>query len=130
MRGPASAANLGSAPRLVEAMALNRQGQAAEARKTLAVAIERYDWRPERALDQDAWICHVLRREAEGTIFPNLSAILEGKHQPLDNDERIALLGICEFANRTRAAASFYADAFAADPQLANDVGRSCRRKR
>jgi eukaryotic-like serine/threonine-protein kinase len=129
MRGRAADANLGSAPRLVESMALNKQGQAADARKTLALATERYDWRPERALDQDAWICHVLRREAEGMIFPNLHAFLEGKYQPRDNDERIAFLGTCEFANRTRAAAGLYADVFAADPPLANDVGRSCRYK-
>jgi eukaryotic-like serine/threonine-protein kinase len=110
-------------------MALSRQGRTAEARKTLAVATERYDWRPEHAVDQDAWICHVLRREAEGMIFPDLAAFLEGKHQPQDNDERILLLGTCEFANRTRTAAGLYADAFAANPPLANDVGRSCRYK-
>jgi len=127
MRGRASAANLGSAPRLVEAMALNKLGQVAEARKTLVKAIEGYDWRPERAVDQDPWICHVLRREAEGMIFPNLAAFLDGKHQPQDNDERIALRGICQFANRTRAAAQLYADAFAAEPSLANDVGPAHR---
>ena len=127
MRGRASAADLGSAPRLVEAMALNKLGRAAEARKTLVNAIESYDWRPERAVDQDAWICHVLRREAEGMIFPKLAAFLEGKYQPRDNDERIALRGICQFANRTRAAAELYAKAFAADPSLAIDVGRPHR---
>jgi len=129
MRGPASAANLGPAPRMVLAMALHRLGQVAEARKTLTDAIESYDWRPERAVDQDAWICHVLRRETEGMIFPNLSAFLEGKYQPRDNAERIALQGICQFANRTQAAAQLYADAFAADPPLANNVAQSYRYK-
>jgi eukaryotic-like serine/threonine-protein kinase len=129
MRGRASAANLGPAPRLVMAMGLHRLGQAAEARSTLANAIESYDWRRERALDQDAWICHSLRREAEGMIFPSLAAFLEAKNQPRDNNERLALLGVCQFANRTRAAAQLYADAFAADPSLANDLGRSSRYK-
>ena len=45
-----------------------------------------------QALDQDGWICHVLRREAEGMILPNLPAFLDGKYQPQDDDERLALM--------------------------------------
>ena len=56
-------------------------------------------------------------------ILPDLPAFLDGKYQPRDNDERLALLGICQFTNRTRALARLYADAFAAAPQLAEDVG-------
>jgi eukaryotic-like serine/threonine-protein kinase len=123
MRGHASAANLGSAPALIESMALYKLGRAGEAKMRLVSAIESYDWRPERAVDQDTWICHVLRREAENMIFPNLSGFLTGKHQPRDNEERIALRGLCQFANHTRAAAQLYADAFAADLSLAEDVG-------
>jgi eukaryotic-like serine/threonine-protein kinase len=77
MRGRASAANLGSAPRLVEAMGLAKLGQAAEAKKTLAAAVERYDWRPEAAVDQDAWICHVLRREAEVALMLKRAASIK-----------------------------------------------------
>ena len=83
---------LGAARRLVLAMALHRSGQLAGARKTLAATVLTYDWRARQALDQDGWTCHVLRREAEGMILPNLPAFLDGKYQPQDNDERLALL--------------------------------------
>jgi serine/threonine-protein kinase len=83
---------LGAARRLVLAMALHRSGQVAGARKTLAAAVLTYDWKTRQALDQDGWACHVLRREAEGMILPDLPAFLDGKHQPQDNDERRALL--------------------------------------
>src|SRR5262249_41003042 len=55
-------------------------------------------------------------------ILPNLPAFLDGTYQPRDNDERLALLGVCQFTNRARAAARLYADAFAADPRLAEDL--------
>ena len=54
--------------------------------------------------DEWAWILHVLRREAEGLILPDLPAFLEGTYQPRSNDERFALLGACWFADRTAAA--------------------------
>jgi serine/threonine-protein kinase len=63
----------------------------------------------------------VLRREAETLIFPNTAAFLEGKYKPRDNTERLALLGVCRFKNRTCASARLYADAFAADATLADD---------
>ena len=91
LRGDASGA-LRSARRLVLAMALHRNGQVAEARKTLAAGVLTYDWRARQTLDQDGWVSHVLRREAEGLILPNLPAFLDGKYQPQDNDERLALL--------------------------------------
>jgi serine/threonine-protein kinase len=69
----------------------------------------------------------VLRREAESVILPNLPAFLDGKYQPKDNDERLALLGACQFTNRTRAMARLYADAFAATPSLADDLGAGHR---
>jgi serine/threonine-protein kinase len=93
----------------------------------LAAAVLAYDWRAVEADNRDAWICHILRREAEGLILPNLQAFLDGKHQPRDNDERIALLGACQSRNRTRAMARLYADAFAAAPSLADDLGAGHR---
>jgi serine/threonine-protein kinase len=51
-------------------------------------------------------------------IIPNLTALLEGKQQPRDNDERIAQIGVCRFENRFAALARIYAEAFAADPKL------------
>src|SRR6516165_6901408 len=108
-------------------MAQHRNGQPQAARQTLAAAVLAYDWRPAQADNRDAWICHILRREAEGMILPNLPAFLDGKYQPQDNDERLALLGVCQFTNRTRAMARLYADAFAAAPRLADDLGAGHR---
>ncbi len=83
MRGEASGA-LGPAPRLVLAMALHRDGQTVEARKTLAEAVLAYDWRAASVRDQDGWICHVLRREAEDMILPDPPAFLNGTREPRD----------------------------------------------
>jgi serine/threonine-protein kinase len=121
MRGDASRLDRPIA-RLVLAMALHRDGRLVEARKTLAAAILSYDWRAAQARDHDAWICHVLRREAEAMILPNLPAFLEGTYRPQDNHERLALLGVCQFTSRTGAAARLYADAFATDARLAEDL--------
>src|SRR5262249_5887295 len=81
-----------------------------------------FDWSADQADNRDAWICHVLRREAEAMILPNLPAFLQGKHQPRDNDERVALLGACQSQGLRCAAVRLYADAFAADPKLADDL--------
>jgi serine/threonine-protein kinase len=118
---------MGPAPRLVTAMAEYRKGQEEEARKTLAAEIIRFDWGMAHAISRDHWIWHVLRREAEALIFPNTAAFLEGKYEPRDNAERLALLGVCRFRNRTYASARLYADAFAADATLADDPRLSHR---
>src|SRR5262245_48048874 len=126
-RGDASRM-LGPAPRLVLAMALHRSGQIGDARKALAAAVLDSDWRAQVG-NPHGWISHVLRREAESLIVPNLPAFLVGEYQPRDNDERLALLGVCQFTKRSLALAGLYADAFAADPSLASDH-RSGRRFR
>jgi serine/threonine-protein kinase len=126
MRGDASTV-LGPAPALVTAMALHQKGQADEARKTLASAVLSYDWSANQVRDVHGCILHTLRREAESMILPNLPAFMDGKYQPQDNDERLALLGICQFTNRSRAMAGLYADAFAADPALADDLAAGQR---
>jgi serine/threonine-protein kinase len=74
MHGDASRVG-GPISRLVLAMALHHLGKFAQARKTLEAAILSYDWRASEARNHDAWICHVLRREAEGLIVPKLSAV-------------------------------------------------------
>jgi serine/threonine-protein kinase len=126
MRGDASRV-LGPAPRLVLAMALHQFGEEAEAREALAAAVLAYDWRATQVRELHGWICHVLRREAEGMIVPNLPAFLDATYQPQDNDERFALLGVCQFTNRTRAMARLYAAAFAAAPPPADDLGAGHR---
>jgi serine/threonine-protein kinase len=118
---------MGPCPRLVVAMSQFREGQVPAARQTLAAAILSYDWRAPLADNRDAWICHILRREAEALMLPNLPAFLAGKYQPRDNDERCAFVGACQFADRTRATARLYADAFVAAPGLADDLAAGHR---
>jgi serine/threonine-protein kinase len=121
MRGEASGV-LGPAPRLVLAMALHQDGRMAEARKMLAEAVLAYDWRAASVRDQDDWICHILRREAEAMILHDLPSFLGGIYRPRDNEERLTLLGVCQFMNRNLAQASLYVDAFDADPRLGNEL--------
>jgi tetratricopeptide (TPR) repeat protein len=121
MRGDAATV-LGPGPTLVIAMALHQKGQADEARKTLASSVLSYDWSSNQVRDVQGCILHSLRREAERLILPNLPAFLDGNYQPQDNDERLALLGVCQFTNRTRAMARLYADAFDAGPSLADNL--------
>src|SRR5262249_40140686 len=99
MEGEASKV-MGPTPRLLLAMAQHDQGQKKQARKTLATAIVAFDWNAAQADWRGVWIAHILRREAEALILPNLPAFLRGKYQPLDNDERLALVGICQFQGR------------------------------
>src|SRR5207302_10975620 len=56
-------------------------------------------------------------------------AFLQGNYQPQDNDERIALLGICQARALTGAASRLFADAFAADPHLADEFTAECLRR-
>jgi eukaryotic-like serine/threonine-protein kinase len=121
MRGDAAGV-LGPAPRLVLAMALFRKGEEAQARRTLAAAIVNYNWRSGIVNSQEAFIFHVLRREAERLIVPKLPEFLAGKYQPRDNDERLALVGVCQYENRSVALVQLYADMFESDPRLAEDT--------
>ena len=70
---------MGPCPRLVLAMAQYQKGQKDKARKTLAAAVASYDWSAEKAGDQDAWMAHVLRREAEALILPGAAALSRGQ---------------------------------------------------
>jgi tetratricopeptide (TPR) repeat protein len=74
-----AASVMGPCPRLVLAMAQYQKGQKEEAGKTLAAALVSHDWNAAKATDQDAWIAHVLRREAEALILPHLPVLLEDK---------------------------------------------------
>jgi eukaryotic-like serine/threonine-protein kinase len=121
MNGEAASV-MGPCPGLVKAMALQQKGEKAQARKSLAAAILAFDWSPAQADNSGAWIRHVLRREAEALILADLPAFLEGKYQPRDNDNRLALLGVCQYQDRRAAMAGLYAAAFAADPKLAEDL--------
>ena len=116
-----------TASRLVLAMAQHQKGQKDQAVKTLAEAVLSFDWSAAKADGCDYWISHILRREAEALILPNLPAFLDGKYQPRDNDERLALVGVCQFKNLRGAEAGLFAAAFAADPILAEQAERQRR---
>jgi serine/threonine-protein kinase len=113
-------------PRLVLAMAQFQSGSAKEARKTLAAAVSAYNWKESQASHTTVWVSHVLRREAETMIMPKLPAFLRGAYQPQENDERLALLGICQFQGLYAGACRLYADAFAVDPHLADKLTADC----
>ena len=68
MNGEAASV-MGPSPRLILAMAQHQKGQKDQARKTLAAAISSYDWSASKADNHDAWIAHILRREAEALIL-------------------------------------------------------------
>ena len=112
----------GPVQHLVRALAYHHKGQPVEARKELAAGIALFNWRMETAVDQDRRTHHILRREAERLILPDLPAFLEEKCQPQDNWERLALIGACQSGNRLELAAKLYADALAADPKLADSL--------
>jgi eukaryotic-like serine/threonine-protein kinase len=121
MDGPASPA-LQPAPRLVSAMARYQLGRKEEAFTTLAAAILCRDWRKSRANEREEWIYHILRREAEAMLLPDLRGFLDGTHQPTSKDEKVCYLGACQFEGRYRAAAEIYAEVLSADTRLAADV--------
>jgi hypothetical protein len=62
---------LGPAPRLVLAMTQFRQGKANTARATLSQAIAGFDWSNPGSDENDFWLYHALRREAETMIAIN-----------------------------------------------------------
>ncbi len=114
-------------PRLALAMAQFQSGSKAEARKTLAAGVSAYNWMESQADHPTAWASHVLRREAEARVLPDLPAFLRGEYEPKDNDERLALEGNCQSQGRYHAAARLYAKAFTADPALADNLATECR---
>ena len=128
MRGDAGSV-MGPAPSLVIAMAEHRMGRYEEARKALAEQMITFDWSPREAGTRDHWIWHALRREAEAMIVPDLAALLAGKRRPADNDERLIVLGACRSQDRTAAAARAFAEAFDADPTLADNTRFDLRYK-
>ena len=103
-------------------MALHQSRRVAEGREALKTAVLGHDWRADEFPDPNNWVFHVLRREAEGMMLPNLPAFLEGKYQPQDKGERLTLLGVCQATNRSLALARLYADTFRADAHLAEDL--------
>jgi serine/threonine-protein kinase len=109
---------LGPAPKLVKSMAQYQLVQKAEARTTLISALQSLSWETVKPDTRDIWIFHILRREAEGMIWPALKSFLDGKRTPADNEERLELIAGCQYLNRYRAVANLYLDAFNRDSKL------------
>jgi serine/threonine-protein kinase len=65
-------------------------------------------------------------REAESTaaMDSKLTAFLKGDFQPRSTADRLGLIGVCQVKKLHAAAARLYADAFAADPKLADEPQR------
>jgi len=92
-------------PQLIRAMAFQRTGAVADARHSLASAALSLDWSPAAASDPDSWIPHVLRREAEALIVPELADLLSGRLEPRDDDTRAVMSAACASLSRAAAAA-------------------------
>jgi tetratricopeptide (TPR) repeat protein len=71
-----------------------------------------------------AWV-----RQAErlAALEAKLPALLKGEYQPKDPAERLGLAVVCRARKLHAAAARLSADAFAADPRLADDLGAGHR---
>jgi serine/threonine-protein kinase len=71
-----------------------------------------------------AWV-----RQAErlAALEAKLPAFLKGEHRPSDMAERLGLLRVCQARKLHHAATRLYADAFAAEPRLADDVNAGHR---
>jgi serine/threonine-protein kinase len=64
----------------------------------------------------------VRQAEEMAALETKLPAFLKGEFQPKDSKERLGLAGICQGKKLHHATAGLYADAFAADPKLADDL--------
>jgi Flp pilus assembly protein TadD len=104
--------------------ALLQQGRFAEARaatrRALNLLLERD---PLRALV----VLQLRACERLLALDEKLPALLKGDTQPADNQERLLLAYLCRFKKRHAAAARFFSDAFAAEPKLADDLGKQFR---
>jgi serine/threonine-protein kinase len=107
-------------------VALRRQGQLSASRDSLerghALGSKRSrgDW----PYPSEQWLAYaerLVRWEAK------LLDVLMGKATPADNPERLGLVQVCRLQGRAVAAAGLYADAFAADARLADDLKASHR---
>jgi serine/threonine-protein kinase len=113
---------LGPFPHLVLAMAHQSAGRRADALRCFEHALAVFDWDASRMKGSEEWMFHTLRREAERTVMPNLDAMLAGRAAPRDQDERLALVAVCQTTKRYAMAAALCAEAFDADPSLAGRV--------
>jgi tetratricopeptide (TPR) repeat protein len=102
------------------ASALAQQGRFVESlqsyRRGHELGSKRPDWRHPSA----EW---VRKAELRVALEAQLPALLEGKLPFADNAQRLECAQMCQTKKLSHAAARLYADAFAADPRLAEDLG-------
>jgi eukaryotic-like serine/threonine-protein kinase len=106
------------------ALILRSQGQLSASldfyKRGHALGSKRGDWR----YPSERWVAdaeRLVRLEAK------LPDVVAGKATPTDNRERLELLFVCQVQRRHFAAARLSADAFTADPKLADDLKASHR---
>jgi serine/threonine-protein kinase len=99
--------------------ALSSQGRFAEAlaafKRGHELGTKRSDWTYPSA----AWVRQATRL---AVLEEKLPAFLKGEVKPRDMAERVGLIAVCRARKLHHAAARLYADAFAADSKLANDL--------
>jgi serine/threonine-protein kinase len=100
-------------------------GQALRLQGRFAESLSAYKRGHELGTKQPGWTYPSAQwvREAESmaALESKLPAFLKGEFRPKDTTERLGLVGVCQGKNLWAAAARLYADAFAADPKLADD---------
>jgi tetratricopeptide (TPR) repeat protein len=69
----------------------------------------------------------VAQTERELALAPRLPAVLRGEDKPADNAERLDFADMANDRNHVVAASRLWAEAFEADPGLANDLGAGRR---
>jgi tetratricopeptide (TPR) repeat protein len=111
-------------PRFAEAHcylghALRKQGQFADALAALKRGHELGTKQPGWPYPSAEWV-----REAEQLVAleAKLLAFLKGELKPKDATERLGLVGVCQAKKLHHAAARLFADTFAGDPELADDL--------
>jgi len=116
------------------ALCLFRQDKIDEARRVATEAAAKMKPLPEDEdnpladnANHDDLVLWLAYKEAQALIRfdtnqNKLVRFLKGEYQPATNDERLSLAELCRVKKFRRAAAGLYADAFAADPKLADDL--------
>ena len=99
--------------------ALRRQGRFAEALAALQRGHELGSEQPGWRYPSANWVRQV---EPLAALEGKLLAFLKGEFQPKGNQDRFGLVGVCQAKKFYHTAARLYADAFAADPKLADDL--------